>query len=215
MNNYNRRRFLGAAVATGAGLAMSSLGATPRIEGSVALPPANAPIGPGDPSTLLARARAALDSHSSQIANRELVALVDFNEQSRVPRLQLLDMGNGRVLSTHLVAHGRGSDPENSGWAKRFSNRPGSNASSQGAFLTGPTYIGKHGRSRRLEGLDPENCNAAERGIVIHPASYVDARMAESQGRIGRSEGCFAVSSADIYDVLTKLGPGTLLFAGR
>jgi hypothetical protein len=115
----------------------------------------------------------------------------------------------------HRVAHGRGSDPENSGWAKRFSNRPGSNASSEGAFLTGETYIGKHGRSRRLQGLDPENCNAQERGIVIHQASYVDKTMAENQGRIGRSEGCFAISSADIYEVLTRLPPGTLLFAGR
>lgn len=216
MKNYNRRRFLGAAVATGAGLAMSSLGATPRFgEGTIVLTPANAPINTGEPPALLARARAAMDSHSSLIANRDLVALVDFSEQSRVPRLQLLDMGNGRVLSTHLVAHGRGSDPDNSGWAKRFSNQPGSNASSEGAFLTGPTYVGKHGRSRRLQGLDPENCNAQERGIVIHPASYVDQNMAASQGRIGRSQGCFAVSNADIYEVLTRLMPGTLLFAGR
>lgn len=216
MKNYNRRRFLGAAVATGAGLAMPSLGATPRFgEGAKVLPPAKAPIVAGEPPALLARAQAAMDSHSSRIANRSLVALVDFNEQSSVPRLHLLDMGNGRVLSTHLVSHGRGSDPENSGWVKRFSNRPGSNASSQGAFLTGPSYVGKHGRSRRLLGLDPENCNALARGIVIHPASYVNKAMAESQGRIGRSQGCFAVSSADIYEVLTKLPPGTLLFAGR
>ncbi len=220
MKNFNRRRFLGAAVATGAGLAMSRLGAAERVGGApIAMPPpvspTIAPTSPVEPSALLARARAALDSHSSLIANRDLVALVDFGEQSRVPRLQLLDMGNGRVLSTHLVAHGRGSDPDNSGWAKRFSNQPGSNASSEGAFLTGPTYVGKHGRSRRLQGLDPENCNAQERGIVIHQASYVDQAMAESLGRIGRSQGCFAVSSADIYDVLTRLMPGTLLFAAR
>jgi len=221
VKNFNRRRFLGAAVATGAGLAMSRLGAAERVGGApiamspAAPPPTLAATGTVEPSALLARARAALDSHSSMIANRNLVALVDFGEKSHVPRLQLLDMGNGRVLSTHLVAHGRGSDPDNSGWAKRFSNQPGSNASSQGAFLTGPTYVGKHGRSRKLQGLDPENCNALERGIVIHAASYVDLAMAESQGRIGRSQGCFAVSSADIYDVLTRLMPGTLLFAAK
>lgn len=216
MNTFNRRRFLGVAVATSAGLAMSRLGAASRIgETPIVLPPVDASTSLGEPSALLLRARAALDRHSSLIANRDLVALVDFNEQSRRPRLHLLDMGNGRVQSTHLVAHGRGSDPENSGWAKRFSNQPGSNASSDGAFLTGPTYVGKHGRSRRLAGLDPENCNAQERGIVIHQASYVDENMAASQGRIGRSQGCFAVSTADIYDVLTRLPPGTLLFAGR
>ena len=65
--------------------------------------------------------------------------------------------------------------------------------------------------SRSLEEVKRD---AQERGIVIHPASYVDEALAASQGRIGRSEGCFAVSVADIYDVLTKLGPGSLLFAG-
>ena len=215
MKNFNRRRFLGAAVATGAGLAMP-LGASQRTVGtSIVPPPTDALVRTGEPPALLARALAAMDSHSSLIVNRDLVALVDFGEKSHVPRLQLLDMGNGRVLSTHLVSHGRGSDPENSGWARRFSNQHGSNASSQGAFLTGPTYVGKHGRSRRLHGLDPENCNALDRGIVIHAASYVDRAMAESQGRIGRSQGCFAVSNADIYDVLTRLMPGTLLFAAK
>ena len=81
------------------------------------------------------------------------------------------------------VAHGRGSDPANSGWAEHFSNRPGSNASSQGSFLTGDTYVGKHGRSRRLHGLDPQNNLAASRGIVIHSASYVDPGLALAQVR--------------------------------
>jgi hypothetical protein len=39
--------------------------------------------------------------------------------------------------------------------------------------------------------------------------------MAEAQGLIGRSQGCFAVSEAVIDDVLDKLGPGRLLFAWK
>jgi hypothetical protein len=55
-------------------------------------------------------------------------------------------MSNGRVLANCLVAHGRGSDPEDTGFLQKFSNRPGSNASSEGSFLIGDTYHGKHER---------------------------------------------------------------------
>jgi hypothetical protein len=157
---------------------------------------------------------AALDQHAAAISHRDVVGVVDFTQPSRAPRLHLLNMDSG-AISTHLVAHGRGSDPDNSGWVEQFSNLPGSNASSEGSFLTGETYIGKHGRSRRLFGLEPGNSLAAPRGIVIHAASYVDDGLASANGRIGRSQGCFAVSGADIDHVLNLLGPGRLLCAWK
>jgi hypothetical protein len=79
--------------------------------------------------------------------------------------------------------------------------------------VTGQAYYGEHGRSRRLIGLDPENDQAKSRAIVIHAADYVSVSMANDQGRVGRSQGCFAVSKAEIDDVLELLGPGRLLFA--
>ncbi len=191
---------MGAALASFAGLTATRTFATVRS---------------GETPALLERAWAALDRHSAAVVNRDVMAIADFSIQSGLPRLQLLDIGNGRVMSTHLVAHGRGSDPANSGWVERFSNQPGSNASCPGAFLTSSTYIGKHGTQRRLIGLDPENNNALNRGIVIHAASYVDNDLAETIGRVGRSQGCFAVSNADLAGVLARLGPGRLLFAGR
>jgi hypothetical protein len=111
------------------------------------------------------------------------------------------------------VAHGKGSDPANRGVAEHFSNRMGSDASSRGSFVTGELYSGRHGRSRRLVGLEPENDRALERGIVIHAASYVDQSLVAVQGRIGRSQGCFAVNPRVIAQVLEQLGPGRLLFA--
>jgi len=39
--------------------------------------------------------------------------------------------------------------------------------------------------------------------------------MAESAGRIGRSQGCFAVQQRDIAEVLARLGPGHLIYAAR
>ncbi len=162
---------------------------------------------------LLPQARAALDRHGRMIANRDVIGLVDFSAPSGTARFSLFDTAAGRVISTHLVAHGRGSDPANSGWVERLSNRPGSNASCEGAFLTGDTYYGKHGRSRRLVGLDAENSMAESRAIVIHAARYVDPGVAAAQGRVGRSQGCFAVSTSEIDKVLKVLGPGRLLYA--
>jgi len=144
-----------------------------------------------------------------------MIGLVDFSQHSSFPRFQIVDIGNGRVLATHLVAHGRGSDLANSGWLQQFSNRPGSNASSRGSYLTSNTYYGKHGASRRLVGLDEENSNAFNRAIVIHGASYVSRPMASSQGRVGRSQGCFSVPNRDIGQVLSMLGADRLLFAWK
>ncbi|MGE5722778.1 MAG: murein L,D-transpeptidase catalytic domain-containing protein [Sphingomonadales bacterium] len=56
---------------------------------------------------------------------------------------------------------------------------------------------------------------AAERAIVIHSASYVGNEIARSQGRVGRSQGCFAIAPDDLAVVLARLGPGRLLFASK
>ncbi|MDP3908635.1 murein L,D-transpeptidase catalytic domain family protein [Novosphingobium sp.] len=165
--------------------------------------------------TLLARARSALLTHGARVPYRDRIGLVDFSAASGVPRFQIVDIGNGRVLADLLVAHGRGSDPANTGVLQRFSNRPGSNASSGGSFVIGDTYIGKYGRSRRVLGLEPQNDQALARAIVIHSADYVSEGMARSSGRVGRSLGCFTVSHDDIGDVLALLGPGRLLLAER
>lgn len=114
-----------------------------------------------------------------------------------------------------LVAHGRGSDPDHSGWVERFSNEPGSAASSRGAYLTQDIYQGKHGSSRRLLGLDPQNSNAQPRAIVIHAAWYVGPQMIQDHGKLGRSEGCFAFSDNDLSMVLDRLGSGRLIYADK
>lgn len=157
---------------------------------------------------------AALDTHANRILHRDFIGVVDFAEASRVPRFHLIDLASGQV-TTHLVAHGSGSDPDRSGWVQRLSNQPDSNTSSRGAFLTGPSYSGKHGLSRRLQGLSPDNTLAESRGIVIHAASYVSEAFATAHGRIGRSQGCFAVAEDVIGDVLERLGPGRLIFAWK
>lgn len=216
--SLERRLFLaGAGVAT-AGLTLAlSRGplrepvATPSIPSVESIPELRL-----DPSLprLYPRAMASLDRHAKRILHRDRIAVVDFAQPSREPRMHLIDVASGKIDS-YLVSHGSGSDPARSGWLQSFSNVPDSNASSRGAYLTGEQYIGKHGRSRRLAGLDPSNDMAEPRAIVMHGASYVSEAMAADQGLIGRSQGCFALTQAAIGEVLERLGPGRLLFAWK
>ena len=163
---------------------------------------------------LMGKALAALAKHRADILHADLIAIADFGVPSSAPRFHLVNLVSGHTTSM-LVAHGKGSDPSHTGWLHSFSNAPGSNASSQGSFLTDQSYVGKHGQSRRLLGLDPENNLALERAIVIHAASYVSDDMVKSYSKIGRSQGCFAVSEDNISRVLDQLGPGRLVFADK
>ena len=163
---------------------------------------------------LVALARGPLAENAGRIGVQDVVAIVDFSASSAHRRFHIVDMRTSSVVSL-LVAHGRGSDPAHSGWLKHFSNAIGSNATSSGAYRTGPIYEGKYGRSMRLVGLDPENSNAEARAIVIHPAWYVSDEMIGKHGKLGRSEGCFALSSAGLDAALAILGPGRLLLAGK
>lgn len=163
---------------------------------------------------LVARTSAALARYNALIWSRDVIAIADFGLPSSQPRLHLVDILANRTTSL-LVAHGKGSDPDHSGMLQRFSNDVGSEATSEGAYLTGELYTGVHGLSRRLTGLDPTDDHAEERAIVIHAAWYADAALVTSQGKLGRSDGCFAVSEQDIAFLLTRLGEGRLLYAGR
>src|SRR5436309_64489 len=163
---------------------------------------------------MVARARAAFDRHRASIQNIDIVAIADFTKASSDPRFYLLDTNSGRV-TRHLVAHGRGSDPEHTGFLQRFSNQPGSEASSSGAYVTGDYYPGHYGRAMRVRGLDPSNSNAESRAIVVHSAWYAEPGVLASMGRLGRSEGCFALSHASLDEVLQRAGPGHFLYADR
>jgi hypothetical protein len=202
---FDRRRFLGALAVCST---CSSASAVRPVSPRLVLPSSS------DEPTPIRHALAALDEHAPRIVHRDVMGIVDFTAPSHLPRLHLMDVDRG-IVSSYLVAHGRGSDPANSGWVERLSNEPGSNASCGGSFLTGDLYVGKHGRSRRLSGLETTNSMAAPRGIVIHAASYVDEAQAREVGRIGRSQGCFALSTSAIGEVLDRLGPGRLLFAWK
>ncbi|KHL26513.1 hypothetical protein PK98_08925 [Croceibacterium mercuriale] len=165
------------------------------------------------PPELMASAKAALDRQDPSIL-RDRMAVVDFAAASSKPRLYLVDLlsGDERAL---LVTHGSGSDPDHSGWTKRLSNDHGSNASSEGAFAALNYYSGKHGRSQRLAGLDASNSNALDRAIVIHGAWYAEPDVVGATGKLGRSQGCFAVGDTKIDTLFDHLGTNRLLYAAK
>jgi hypothetical protein len=203
--DLSRRNFIGAGALGAAGLLASSAGA--------ALPDSAFPAN-GPRPELLRKALVAFNRHQANVTQRDLIAIADFAAPSYRSRFHLVNTVSGRTTSL-LVSHGRGSDPAHTGWLSRFSNQDGSLASSSGAYVTGDTYYGKHGRSRRLIGLDPTNNNAETRGIVLHAAWYVSPDLVRQHGKIGRSEGCFAVSEKDLEQVLARLGSGRMIYADK
>lgn len=211
----NRRAFLGASLAIG-GTAIVTPASLATTSGSLPISPTDpAPVtgGGSQPAGVLGEALGALERHGGKIANRDRLGIADYGLSSGEFRFHIVDVEGGAIVRSYLVSHGRGSDPHNRGFVESFSNVPGSNASSKGSFVTGEAYVGKHGRSRRLHGLEPQNDLAFDRAIVIHGASYVDRGMARNDGRVGRSLGCFAFERSTIEEVLELLGPGRLLYS--
>ena len=188
---------------SGAGLALTAT-----------LPCLHARAATGVASDILGRALGALERHRESIPHRDLVGIADFSLPSRAPRFHVVDLENGEV-SSYLVAHGRGSDPRHTGWLERFSNAPGSHATSAGTYRTEGIYSGAHGPSMRLQGLEVSNNNALARAIVVHGAWYVSPEMVRAHGVLGRSEGCFALAAASLPEVLQRLGPGRMIYAGK
>jgi L,D-transpeptidase catalytic domain len=167
-----------------------------------------------DHAKIVARARQELGRVGSQLWRRDKVGMVDFSRPSTEPRLFIVDMVQGNV-TPYYVAHGRGSDPEHDGFLKTFSNEVGSYATSRGAYMALEWYQGKYGSSMRLAGLDGDNNRALDRAIVVHEAWYSDPAMIGKWGKLGRSEGCFAVAPGKNMDMNYHLGGGRLLFADK
>ena len=147
---------------------------------------------------------------SGAIHNPGVLSIIDFSRPSTQKRLFVLDMFSGALLFNTLVAHGR-----NSGvlLATRFSNRRNSYMSSLGFYLTGEPFIGQHGYSLRLEGIEKGwNDNAFHRSIIMHPADYVSEEHIRQWGYLGRSEGCPAIPEDLDRPIIDSIRGGSCLF---
>lgn len=198
-------------LALGACVAFSSqsLGASPA---TVSMVDKLARVAPKLDRKVLAKAVSAMECATNNgMSPAERLAVIDFSRPSSVPRLWIFDLKRRKLLLEELVAHGQNSGEDR---ATSFSNIIGSNQSSLGLFRTSESYIGRHGYSLRMDGLEPGvNDNARDRAIVIHAADYVDPAWIDRQGRIGRSQGCPAVRPQVAQKVVDSLKDGQFMFS--
>lgn len=145
-----------------------------------------------------------------KLLNTDYITIADFSQSSRNKRLYIIDLIEMRVFKNTYVAHGRKSGGE---FARSFSNRPESNKSSLGFYVTGKTYFGIHGLSLLINGLEKGiNDKALVRRIVVHGSEYVGDQFLEGNPFSGRSYGCPAVPSCDRDTIINTIKEGTCLF---
>lgn len=163
-------------------------------------------------AALLGIAREQVARLGTRLWHRDKMAIADFGLHSAQRRFHFVDLVNNRVESFH-VSHGDGSDPDHDGWLRWYSNLEGSHCTSKGAYMTRSWYVGKYGTSIRLDGLDQTNSNALPRAIVMHQAAYARPEHIATYGKLGRSNGCFAMGPAQFDRALIELAGGRMLYA--
>ncbi|MDF2190012.1 murein L,D-transpeptidase catalytic domain family protein [Paraflavitalea sp. CAU 1676] len=148
-------------------------------------------------------------SHAGKLKGN-VISIVDFSQPSTNKRLYVIDLDNYELLYNTWVAHGMRSGKT---MANVFSNKPSSNKSSLGFYITGEAYQGTNGYSLKLQGVEKGiNDFAYRRAIVIHGADYVSEQFISNQGYIGRSKGCPAVPIEICQPMIDQIKDGTCLF---
>lgn len=148
--------------------------------------------------------------NDGRFKNDNIITIVDFSLPSSKKRLFVIDLDKKELLYNTYVAHGINSGKL---MANKFSNSPESYKSSLGFYQTLDTYMGGHGYSLRLQGLEKGiNDNAKRRDIVIHGADYVAESLIWLQGYIGRSWGCPALPQKLYRPIINTIKNGTCLF---
>jgi hypothetical protein len=154
-------------------------------------------------------------AHPAEV-RKPLLYFVDYGLPSTEPRGYVFDMRAMSIVDgPFAVAHGRGSSTSQYGKPTRFSNAPGSAATSLGLYVAENIYS-FHGHTGgrmyssvglRLKGVSGNfNSNAFARGVVAHGAPYV------TPTRAGRSEGCPAMEEGRAAQLLPALADGGMVF---
>lgn len=145
-----------------------------------------------------------------KLRNGDILSIADMSAPSGRKRFFVIDVTKYKLLFVTYVAHGRNSGLDRTLY---FSNEHESFKSSVGFYITASTYSGAHGHSMRLEGVEIGfNNNAMDRDIVVHSADYVSESVVKSQGYVGRSLGCPALSPQVYKPIIEKIKNGSCLF---
>lgn len=148
--------------------------------------------------------------YEGALGEKPLLTIIDFSQPSTSKRFYTIDLEKQAIWYHTYVAHGRNTG-EN--LAKSFSNKPHSNQSSLGFYVTGETYVGSKGYSLRLDGMEKTfNDNIRQRAVVIHSAEYVSENWIKRYGRLGRSQGCPALPPALNKEIINTIKNKTAIF---
>jgi len=140
----------------------------------------------------------------------KFLAIVDFSISSTKKRFYLISMKDSTLVHTDYVAHGKHSGDV---YANSFSNKEHSLKTSLGFYKIAESYIGKHGLTLRLDGLDRGyNDNARTRAVVMHAAEYAKPTIIKSIGRLGKSFGCPALPPDGFALIVAKIKKNAILF---
>jgi len=154
-------------------------------------------------------------THPNEV-RKPYLYFVDYGLPANTARGYVFNMDSFKIVDgPFMVAHGRGSSSSKYGVPTRFSNTPGSAATSLGLYVAQELYS-FHGKTAgraygsvglRLQGVsEGYNDNARARKVVAHGAPYVTSRGA------GRSEGCPAMEPARARKLLPELANGGMVF---
>jgi len=141
--------------------------------------------------------------------NQEYVFFADLRKPSNEYRFFVFNMTENKIINRGLCCNGK----ENANGEIIFSNAPGSNCSSKGAYKVGTPYFGKFGKAFKLYGLDSSNSNAFVRNVVLHSYKYMPRNPVLI--KIFNSEGCPTVSPDFLHELdgyITKSTKPILLY---
>lgn len=133
------------------------------------------------------------------VKRNDYVVVIDYRKNIFSKRLYLLDMVNRKVMLHCMVTHAY-----NSGFffATDFSNRPNSEKSSTGAFLSKHSRPGKYGYSMVISGLEKgKNDNAENRAIIFHATRAFPWSL-----------GCFATLKSNNKKIIDIMNNGRLIY---
>jgi hypothetical protein len=129
---------------------------------------------------------------SSTKYNQNVGFFIDMKIPSNKNRFFVYDFNQKKIIDKGLVAHGSGSEIENSN-ELIFSNVPNSYCTSIGMYEIGYSYQGMFGKAYKLYGLEPTNSKAFERFVVLH--QYECVPYEEQVDKICNSQGCAMVNT--------------------
>lgn len=145
----------------------------------------------------LKKAKAYHEANKAAQQLSDTIVLIDYDAPSNTQRMTIVDLKTGKV-KRYTVAHGLGGT----------NTRAGSRGSELGFMKFAETLHTKAGLSIRIDGLEPDNKDARERGMILHGAKYV------KEGRnAGRSWGSLAVDQNSLGEIVRQIKKNTLLYS--